>query len=75
MDITVGIRRAIVEDIGRLAGTGRTNAVVQAGFLPASQLLRLHLGEIRLHREVGPRQVDGLLQINFRGFHCVIYSS
>ncbi len=63
VDAVVGEGRAVVQDEQGPAGAGRADALVEPGFLPARQDFRLGLRQIRLHGEIGARQVNRLLEI------------
>ena len=51
MDIAVGIRRAVVQDEFRGAGTRFADALVELFILPAFQPRRLTLGKVAAHGE------------------------
>ena len=53
---TVGIRRAVVQQIGGLALCRLAQLVVEAHLGPAGQTKRFILRQIRLHRKGGLRQ-------------------
>ncbi len=58
VDVAVRVRRSVVEDELRRACALRANLPVEVDGLPAGERLGLARGQIRLHREVGARQVD-----------------
>ena len=58
MDITVGERRAVVEDEGGGALARFLDAGVKVFFFPCGKLLRFAGGEPGLHREIGLREVE-----------------
>ena len=62
MERSVGVRRAVVQDPSRSAAAGLTNLLIEAGFLPALQARWLVLRQVRLHRESGAGQRQGILQ-------------
>ena len=53
MDVAVGIGRAIVQHEAGTAFLDLTQALVEFGFLPPLEELRLTLGQTRAHREIG----------------------
>ncbi len=56
------IGRTVVQNKQRLALAGFKNALVKMRFLPSGKLFRLILRETRLHRKIGLRQVQCLLE-------------
>ncbi len=63
MNVAGGIGRAIVQDVDRSAGARRKNAFVEPRLLPPGQPFRLALGQVCLHGEGSPRQIQGLLEV------------
>ena len=57
MDGAVGVRRAVVQDEGLAVLVLLENLLVDMLFFPLGQTLRLALGQVSPHREVGLRQV------------------
>ena len=58
VDVAVRVGRPVVQDPQRPVGGGLAQALVDADLVPPGQHPRLGLGEVRLHREVGFRQVQ-----------------
>ena len=63
VDVAVGEGRAVVQDEARPALGLRLDAPVQLAGFPFCQPLRLARDQVRLHREVGLRQQDGILVV------------
>ena len=63
VNVAVGIRRTIVQNIRRLTGAGLANLLVDSGLLPLFQQLRLQLRQVGLHGEGGLRKIDGFFQV------------
>ena len=64
MDVAVRVRRAVVQDVFRTCLRAPCESARRADISPIVRaVLGSACGEIRLHREVRARQVDGLLQI------------
>ena len=63
VDVAVGVRRAVVQHELRRAVAALPNPSVKVHFPPAREHLRLARRQVRLHREVGARQVDGVLPL------------
>ena len=63
VDHTVRIRRAIVQHELRAAARRLADASVDAEFVPALELRGLAPGQVRFHRKVGLRQIDGGLVV------------
>ena len=61
MDGAVGIRRAIVQDEGLVVLVLFQHLGVDIDIVPILKALRFVLGQVRAHREVGARQIHGLL--------------
>ena len=68
VDGAVGVRRPVVQDEARGAAPPLANPLVELLPLPPFQHLRLALRQVGLHREIGARQVEGILQLE-RGSH------
>ncbi len=62
VDGSVGVGRAVVEDVLRLAGAGFADLAVEVGLLPFKEACGLILREIGLHGEGGLGQVEGCLE-------------
>ena len=75
VDVAVGVGRPVVQDEARFPGIGRQQTLVDARLRPASHRLRLPLGEVRLHREVGARQVERRLVVHGAGRSSVTTSA
>ncbi len=58
VDAAVGVRWPVVQDPQRTVGRGLAQALVDAHLVPPGEHPRLGLGEVRLHRKVGFRQVQ-----------------
>ena len=67
VDVAVGERRPVVERERRVAGVPLLDALVQPRRPPLFKPGRLVLHEAGLHREVRPRQVEGLLVADLIG--------
>ena len=65
MDFAGGVGRAVVQDEERRAGARFQDAAVEPHLLPGGQLLRLALRQLRLHGEIGLRQIQGAFQVRF----------
>ena len=63
VDLAVGVGRAVVQDELRRPAPALANPPVQAHLLPARERLRLGRRQVRLHREVGPRQVERVFPV------------
>jgi hypothetical protein len=61
VDVSIRIRRAVVQDKFLPAFAGFHYLLIQAHFLPLFQPRGLHLAEIRFLREVGLWEVYGFL--------------
>ena len=57
VDIAVSVGRSVVQDIGGTARAGSASLLVNAGFGPMFQQLRLQLRQVGLHGKGGLRQV------------------
>ncbi len=57
VEVTVGLRRSVVQDPQRPVGRRLANALVNTERLPPREHLGLALEEVRLHREGGFRQI------------------
>ena len=64
MDITVGVRWAVMQDKGRALGRSLLNLLIQFVGLELSQHFRFALGQRGLHRKIRLRQVDGVFVIH-----------
>jgi hypothetical protein len=63
VDVAVGVGRAVMEDeLGRPCPAG-PNLRVQADCGPPGERFRLGYRQVRLHREVGSRQVQGVFPL------------
>ena len=71
MDAAVGVRRTIVQDEPRPALTTLLDLCVEAHLLPARERLRLRGRQARLHREVGPRQVERVFPVR-HGYPAIV---
>ena len=58
VNIAVGIRRAVMQHIQRRIFTGGHDFIVDRVLFPGLPLLRLALGQVRLHRKTGLRQIQ-----------------
>ena len=63
VDLTVGVRRAVVQDERRRVLAPLLDLRVEVHGLPARDGLRLRGLQVRLHREPGARQVDGVFPL------------
>ena len=63
MHVAVREGRTVVEDEGRLAGGAGLNLAIEAVALPMSDSHGLTFGQAGPHREVGHRQVEGILEL------------
>ncbi len=66
VDRAVGVRRAVVQDERRSVPGDFAQLAVGTAFLPPGEHLRLAAGEVRLHREGGLGEVDGVLVVGHR---------
>ena len=74
MDIAIGIRRAVVKDIFRLATSLLSNGRIKRFGFPLFQKFHFVAGKIRLHRKRSLRKMDGVLVVFFViDGHEVIY--
>ena len=74
MDLAVGVRRTVVQQILRRVLARFANTLINADFLPQLEPFGLVLRQICLHGEVSLRQVQRVFE--FRGHSpLVIYSS
>src|SRR6185295_11857945 len=64
VDFTVRVRRSVVQHEARPAARGLPDLLVEAALLPLLLNGGLALGEVRLHGEVGLRQVQGVLVLS-----------
>ena len=64
VNLARGIRRSVVQHKKRCTRARFQNALVEARRFPRRQLLRLALRQLCLHREVGLRKIQRLLQVN-----------
>jgi hypothetical protein len=64
MDVAVRVRRPVVKDEARLPGVLLEEALVHAPGRPPFDHRRLALREVRLHRELGARQVERRLVVH-----------
>ena len=72
MDVAVRIRRAVVEHEDRRILAGLLQSLVEAHLGPARESFGLALGQIRPHRIVGLRQVQGIAVFHL-GANCRSY--
>ena len=63
VDVAVGVRRAVVQHELRRALPALANLPVEVHRGPAGERLGLAGRQVRLHREVGARQVDGVFPL------------
>ena len=64
VDVTVGVRGAIVQDIGGRPLAQLAHAGVDVHVLPLREDLRLALWEVAAHRELGSEQVECVLVVH-----------
>jgi len=64
MDVAVGVRRAVVQDIRRAAFGRRPDFAVNIHFFPFFKHLRLALGQIGFHRKIGLGKIQRLFVIH-----------
>ncbi len=69
MQMTVCIRRAIVQREGLARPSAVAQAVVNADLLPAVQPAGFAVGQARAHREIGFRQVQRVFVVRSVGTH------
>ncbi len=69
VDAAVGVRRTVVQNILRLAGTGGADRFVEPFLFPAREHFGLALREVGFHRKAGAGKVDGLLEIGLGRIH------
>ena len=69
MDIAIGIRRPVMQHEARPPLALLTQAAIQINLVPALQHFGLAIGQIALHREGRPGQVQGVFVIS----HLVRY--
>ena len=67
VDVPVRVGRAVVEDPAGAALPARPQLPVEVRRVPAAEELRLPLGQVRPHGEVGPREVEGRLVVHETG--------
>jgi len=60
MDMAIGVRRAVMQDIKGLIAAHLLQLSIQVFRLPALQQLWLLLGQIGLHVEIGLGQIQGV---------------
>ena len=68
VDVTVGVRRAVVEDESRRAAASFTQLTVEVDGVPAGNRFRLSRLQVRLHRKNGPREIDRVLPLGHKWF-------
>ncbi len=68
VDVAVGVGRPVVQHEARRALAGPAELAVEVLLLPAREPLRLGLGQVGLHREVGLREVERRAEVGL-GFH------
>ena len=66
VNVAVGVRRPVVQDVARLAGVGAAQLVVEIELLPVIENERLPLRQIAAHRKVGLRQVQRVFIVHGR---------
>ena len=71
VDLAVGVRRAVVEQVFLRALAGGANLAVEVHLLPAGDGVRLSRLQVRLHREGRPRQVAGVFPIR-HGYPAIV---
>ncbi len=59
----VGVRRPVVQHEARPPARQLPQLRIRAALLPRAHHRRLALGEVRLHRELGLRQIDGVFVV------------
>jgi hypothetical protein len=64
VDMTVGIRRAVVKDPERALGGGLADLPVDVHPVPLLDHVRLELRQVGLHREGGLREVERVLIVH-----------
>jgi hypothetical protein len=67
VQLPVGVGRSVDEDESRRVGVLRQQRLVGALGVPAREQSGLQRGEVSLHREVGPREVERLFPAMFAG--------
>ncbi len=68
VDIAIGVRGPIVQDKGGSILGRLGNRFIQPSVLPGRQHPGFTIGQLRLHREVRLRQIDGVFVV-----HCVYF--
>ncbi len=63
VDLAIGVRRPVVQQVLRRALAGRPNLAVEVHRVPAGHGFRLGRLQVRLHREGGPWQVARLFPV------------
>ena len=63
VDVAVRVRGPVVQDVARPAGPGAAQRGVDVHAVPLLENLRLAARQVRLHREVGARQVESVLEV------------
>ncbi len=64
VDVPVRVGRAVVENPARAALPAGAKLAVEVAGVPAAEELRLPLGQVRPHGEVGPGKVEGRLVVH-----------
>src|SRR5207237_10005858 len=70
VDVTVRVRRPVVQDEARLAGVLRDELLVHLLRAPPPHELGLPLRQVRLHRELGARQIERRLPVHRGAVHA-----
>ena len=68
VDDAVGIRRPVMQHEARPPARDLAQPRIGAALLPAAHHCRLALRQVRLHREIRLRQIDGVLVVGHLGF-------
>ncbi len=71
MDVTVGVRRTVVQDVTRAVRPRLVDLLVYVNLVPALEHLGLALGQIALHRKVGTGEIESILVIHVNGLQAV----
>ncbi len=69
MKVPVRVRRAVVIDEFFRGGVLRQDLAVDAILIPPPQKPGLELGQVPLHREIGPRKIEGVFVLSFWGWN------
>ena len=71
MDVAVGVRRTVMQNILGAARPRLANARIQVSALPVFEQLRFQSRQVRLHRKRGFGKVDRFLQVNRSNIHGI----